>query len=421
MNTSINPQNYFRLPWSLTDNAISWLEVTTSCNLNCAGCYRPRDKHGHKTLDQIADELTTFKRLRNSDCISIAGGDPLVHPKIVEIVRMIKAGGWKPILNTNGLALTPELLHDLKKAGVYGFTFHVDTTQKRPDAKGLQTEGELNVVREKFARLLAKEGGIACSFNQTVGEKTLQQIPDVVTWSQKHPDIVHSIVFIIFRSPELSGDFDYFAGDQKINLSTTYEDNVWGGQKLIYAPDVVGKIREVDPAYEPNSYLGGTVNPNSTKWLLATRFANKKGTLGYAGARFMELIQNGCHLLRGKWLSYGSPQAVSFGRLSMFTLGLFDKGSRQAIKKYLVNALKNPLSLFSRLYLQSFMVIQPVDIMEDGASNMCDGCPDITVHNGKLYWSCRLEEIKKYGYFVNVVPKKRLDTVAQFDQAANDS
>lgn len=420
MNTSVHPQNYFRLPWSLTDNAISWLEVTTSCNLSCAGCYRPREKHGHKTLDQIADELAVFKRCRTSDCISIAGGDPLVHPKIVDIVRMIKVKGWKPILNTNGLALTPELLHDLKLAGVYGFTFHVDTTQKRPDAKGLQTEGELNPVREKYARMLAKEGGIACSFNQTVGEKTLQQIPDVVTWAQKYPDIVHSIVFIIFRSPELSGDFDYYAGDQKINLSTTYEDNVWGGQKLIYAPDVVGKIREVDAVYEPNSYLGGTVNPNSTKWLLATRFANKRGTLGYAGARFMELVQNGCHFLRGKWLSYGSPKAVSFGRLSMFTLGLFDKGSRQALKNYLREVFQNPLRLFSRIYLQSFMVIQPVDIMEDGASNMCDGCPDITVHNGKLYWSCRLEEIKKYGCFVNVVPKKRLHVMAMFDKAANE-
>jgi len=38
----LTPQNYYRLPWSLTDNGISWLEVTTSCNLACTGCYRPR-------------------------------------------------------------------------------------------------------------------------------------------------------------------------------------------------------------------------------------------------------------------------------------------------------------------------------------------------------------------------------------------
>jgi hypothetical protein len=36
---------------------------------------------------------------------------------------------------------------------------------------------------------------------------------------------------------------------------------------------------------------------------------------------------------------------------------------------------------------------------------MCDGCPDMTVHDGKLVWSCRLEEIHKYGAFVDTVAK----------------
>jgi len=27
----LSPREYYRLPWSLTDNAISWLEVTDDC------------------------------------------------------------------------------------------------------------------------------------------------------------------------------------------------------------------------------------------------------------------------------------------------------------------------------------------------------------------------------------------------------
>ena len=55
MNTvaELNPREYYRLPWSLTDNAISWLEVTDDCNLDCEGCYRPHIKN-HKSLTQIA-------------------------------------------------------------------------------------------------------------------------------------------------------------------------------------------------------------------------------------------------------------------------------------------------------------------------------------------------------------------------------
>jgi hypothetical protein len=36
---------------------------------------------------------------------------------------------------------------------------------------------------------------------------------------------------------------------------------------------------------------------------------------------------------------------------------------------------------------------------------MCDGCPDITVHDGQLVWSCRLEEQLKFGCWIRAVPK----------------
>jgi MoaA/NifB/PqqE/SkfB family radical SAM enzyme len=61
-------------------------------------------------LSEIERELDLFARLRKTDSVSIAGGDPLMHPQIVEIVRMIRQRGWKPIINTNGQALTEDLL-----------------------------------------------------------------------------------------------------------------------------------------------------------------------------------------------------------------------------------------------------------------------------------------------------------------------
>ena len=81
---------------------------------------------------------------------------------------------------------------------------------------------------------------------------------------------------------------------------------------------------------------------------------------------------------------------------------------RKAAKNFLKYIFKNPLNLFRKSYLQTFTIIQPVDIMKDGSMNMCDSCPDITVHNGELYWSCRLEEVKEYGCFVSAVPNYKL-------------
>ena len=121
----------YRLPWTLPDNAISWLEPTAMCNLKCDGCYRENEKDSHKPFDEVKHELDVFQKLRKSDCISIAGGDPLLYPEIVELVREIKSRNLKPIVNTNGKALTKELLKDLKDAGVFGFTFHIDSRQGR--------------------------------------------------------------------------------------------------------------------------------------------------------------------------------------------------------------------------------------------------------------------------------------------------
>src|SRR5512147_2597196 len=113
----------YRLPWSLPDNPIVWLEATEACNLYCEGCYRAHVPGGHKSLETIENELRTFARFRSFDGVSIAGGDPLTHPDVVEIVRMVARLGYKPIVNTNGLALDDALLARLKEAGVGGFTF----------------------------------------------------------------------------------------------------------------------------------------------------------------------------------------------------------------------------------------------------------------------------------------------------------
>src|SRR4030067_2315880 len=79
----------YRLPWTLPDNAISWLEPTSACNLYCEGCYRKNDPKGHKPFDEVKKELQIFNRLRKTDGISIAGGDPLTHPEIEKIVAFI--------------------------------------------------------------------------------------------------------------------------------------------------------------------------------------------------------------------------------------------------------------------------------------------------------------------------------------------
>jgi hypothetical protein len=402
--TIIDHTKLYRLPWTLPDNAISWLEPTSACNLACDGCYRENVKNSHKTLEEIKHELDIFQKLRTSDCISIAGGDPLLHPQILDIVKDIKSRGIKPILNTNGKALTKEFLVELKKAGVFGFTFHIDSKQGRAGEWKGKNELELNELRLHYARMLADVKGISCSFNSTVYEDTLQYVPAMVEWAQQHIDIVHTMVFIAYRYVIPEMPLDWYAGGEKVE----WDKIMYHTDKIrkvdIKSTDVLAKVRERFPEFAPAAYLNGTEAPDTFKWMLTERVGMKNNIFGYMGPKFMELVMSTYHLRTGKYLSYASPKETGLGK-SILLLWMFDKGARKSAKKYLGYLLKNPFRIFKKVHFQSIMFIQPVDFMQDGGQNMCDGCPDITVWNDKLVWSCRLEEPKKFGTFLRSVPK----------------
>jgi pyruvate-formate lyase-activating enzyme len=404
----VNHSDLYRLPWTLPDNAINWLEPTSMCNLYCDGCYRKNDADSHKPLELIQRELDTFRRLRKTDGVSIAGGDPLTHPQIEKIVEMVAAGGQKPIINTNGLLLTKEKLVALKNAGVQGFTFHIDSGQNRPHMKG-KTELELNELRLKYAQLLAEVGGISCAFNATVYEHTLKDVPEIVAWAQAHIDIVHILVFIAYRAAPIKKGYKYMVGAKEIDMDPIAYAIDEDRKISIMSTDIVDSIRTKYPDFQPSAYLNGTERPDHFKWLLTLRIGTKEKIYGYTGPKFMELSQTLHHLTKGTYLAYTHPDVLGSAK-SMLALAPLDKGLSNTAKAYFRDALTSPNVLFKKLHMQSVMIIQPADFMPTGALSMCDGCPDITVYDDKLVWSCRMEELINFGDWVRAVPvnaKKR--------------
>ena len=331
----------------------------------------------------------------------------MVHASISRATNYASLGDRKGLA-----AYLAGFLAQLKAAGAFGFTFHIDTSQLRRDSTGT-VESDHNALRLKFAQMLAAEGGLTCSFNLTVSSETLDQVPGIVQWAQRHPDIVNTVVFILYREPRLMGDFDFYANGRQVNLEQTYEDSAaWAGTRMLKAADVVAKIREADPAYEPSAYLNGTIDANSVKWLIGSRIASRAQSFGYVTPRFMELVQTGSHLLRRKWLSYSSPKTLGSGRSAMLASSLLDAGMWKVAATYLKSLVRRPIDAFAKAYVQTLTIIQPVDAMEQGGFNMCDGCPDMTVYRGRMYWSCRLEEVKQYGCFVHAVRRRKLAAMA---------
>ncbi|GAB4542898.1 MAG: hypothetical protein Kow0063_35480 [Anaerolineae bacterium] len=400
----LDKRNLYRLPWSMNDNPIAWLEITDICNIHCEGCYRQR-LTGHKSLEEIKEEILFFKQWRNPDNVSIAGGEPLIHPDIVEIIAFIAGHGIKPIILTNAVALKPDLLRELKAAGLAGFTIHIDSHQNRPRWKG-KNEAELNELRQHYADMVAEVGGIYVIFNSTVYPSTFHEIPDVVRWGQANIDRVHGLVFITYRTGITETSVAVDLSGREVDMSQLSYTTDHFDEEFVTSPEVYQIIKENCPEYEASGYLGGTIRHDSIKWLAGAVIGSKNRVYGSIGKKTMEIAQTGHHFFTGTYLAYLSCNKVG---VKAFLLSPWDETLREAAGKWLRDVIRHPGRLFDSLYVQSIGIIQAPDVQPDGRADMCDSCPDMTYYDGKLINSCRMDEYRLFGGFLSVTQRQKLE------------
>lgn len=387
----VDKSQLYRFPWSTHDNPIGWLEMTDACDLTCKGCYR-RKLAGHKPYEEIQADIRMFREKRNCDCVVLAGGEPLTHPKILDIIAYITEQGMKPHLATSGSLFDLKVLKEMEKAGLTGMGVHVDSKQGRRGWEG-KTELEMNALREDMADMVRSAGGMTISFGVTVFPDTLKDVPMLARWTVENRHRVGGHSFITYRGAPMATGRDYLVNGERITLKkgdlgyTTdeNEDQLW-----VTAHDVLEKIRESVPEFEPSAFLGGTNSPDSVKWLIGLTLATKDRVLGSIGPKTMEFAQVMHHLRHGTYLTYTKGWFITRWILA---LGLFDRKVRRIWGRHLLN----PLRLFRRIQGVSFGIVQAPDIMPDGSIDMCDSCPDMTVWEGRFINSCRMEEYRKFG------------------------
>jgi MoaA/NifB/PqqE/SkfB family radical SAM enzyme len=103
------------------------VQVTNRCNMRCSFCdFWPnaaprRDELTLADYQRVAAEMSAL----GCFCVSIEGGEPLVRPDIVEIVRTF-GRAHVPVLFTNGWYVTPELARALWSAGLAQASVSID-------------------------------------------------------------------------------------------------------------------------------------------------------------------------------------------------------------------------------------------------------------------------------------------------------
>ena len=397
----LDKRDLYRFPWSMNDNPIAWLEITDVCDLRCEGCYRQR-MTGHKPLEEIKEEMRFFQRWRNPDNVSIAGGEPLLHPNLLDIVALIAESGIKPILLTNGVKLTPELLQDLKRAGLTGFTMHIDSHQGRPGWEG-KDEAEHNELRAHYADMVADVGGLTLVFNSTVYPSTFHEIPEVVRWGQQHIEKVDGLVFITYRTLDTEKNVAVDREGRAVDATRLGYSSERFDEEFVTSPEVCQIIHETCTEYAPCAYLGGTIRHDSFKWLAGAVLGARDGWYGSVGKKTMEMVQAAHHLFRGTYLAYTSQMRVT---PLVFLLSPWDPRLRRTALSWLRDVRRRPGRIFRGIRVQTIGIIQAPDIQPGGRADMCDGCPDMTVWDGELINSCRMDEYRMFGGLLSAAERR---------------
>lgn len=392
---SLRKRNLYRLPWSLNDNPIGWVEITDLCNISCRGCYRTA-LAGHKSVEDIRTEILFLQEWRNITNVHLAGGEPLIHPDIVEIVQFIHDRGLNPVIITNGHRLTRELLIRLRDAGLGEMSFHIDSGQIRPEWTG-RNEIELNALRQNYVDLLCEVGDVTCNFNMTINPCTIASVPEVIRWVLSTHGKVNGMTLITLRGFPRQG-IEFVEGDKKIDLnapSIGMVNDVDDELSTLRSNDLYQMISSAFPGYEAASYLGGTKTMSSFKWLIANAICCNDDIVGSVSPKTVEIAQAVHHLRYGRYYAGGR------GRVGKMILLMAAVDRR--IRRVLLGLLRRPGRLFGKIYTLTVSVIEPNTLSPDGEFEMCDSCPDMTYHEGRLVHSCRLDEYRMYGTLVKPV------------------
>lgn len=98
------PQRIDRIPYGRFRNV--YVYITEACQLRCSGCYMGErlERALKMPFEQIETTLTLWRQMGGSKP-TILGGEPTLHPRYEDTIRLANALGYEHVITTsNGLA-----------------------------------------------------------------------------------------------------------------------------------------------------------------------------------------------------------------------------------------------------------------------------------------------------------------------------
>jgi len=152
--------------------------MTRRCNLKCVHCYaRSEDisydnELNHEQSIAMIDDLAQF----GVPVLLFSGGEPTVHPKLIEYAQYAVSKGMRAVISTNGTLITREKAKQLKEIGLSYVGISLDGLE--------ETHDKFRGVKGSFKKVMAaiencQEAGIKVGLRFTINKRNVKDIPGI--------------------------------------------------------------------------------------------------------------------------------------------------------------------------------------------------------------------------------------------------
>ena len=392
-----HPNGALVMPYCGREVPHAVIEVNQKCNISCRACYKSKMNYT-KPLTVIKQEIDFVATQRHLHIITLAGGEPTLHPDLPEIIKYIADKGILPQVLSNGFALKEEMLSAYKKAGLFAIFLHVDSMQQRADAPLARSEKDFNPLRKAIVERITHHG-IHCSLEVTCYRETMTELRDVIDFLFCTPQCRNILVTCF-------GDHD--AIFRRFRQGTVLGSTMKNGaalEKEAQAPtpcdSKVLKNKEVKEmlaaqGMHPYAYVGSSHSPWDERWMFYYTFViqNKDGS----DPRFLHIDPS-----FGKLVGMTYRKAHKLGRPYAFGMQL---SRRRRIFVCILSALcslnlrqmartaRFLAALWNKereIYEKTVNIQEFPSVNEGGELVYCRECPDATVRDGKLVPVCMVD------------------------------
>ena len=348
-----------RLPWHGKTVPHAVVDILRGCNCRCTDCYNSAQPCA-KPLDDIKAEIRVIRSARNVRTISLSGGEPLLHPQILDIVSYLRSEeGVAASMLTNGILFDDAMAGKLRVAGLDFVTFHIQKGQIRPDCDDARVE----TVRREKGRI-ARTHGIYPAVVETIRADDVEGFAALGRFLRNAPEFEYALVTVARNFAAIDPAVVDPEPDRK--------------------PMLTAFARE---GYRPSVFVGGRIHRDHPRWyvlqsvqavdstgrerawnMVRPGFVERMFLYGYAA-----LCRRSVH-----WLKSTSAKT----KVRLLANGLFS-----GRLSTLFFALRATFAGWT-VHEKHIIVQYPPRSLGDGCVEFCDSCPDATVKNGRLTPLC---------------------------------